>query len=172
MRTRLWLTTWSKERVSSNSCEPKIPVSDIDHFNLQAPLAAFSHIPRSLSANWKDWDLFTTKRMCARSSKSTVLGASLNAECEGTEGLPRNQTSIQPRERCQCSGGESERERRIILALRIKLTTSVTYGKVYCSLFSSSQCWGPASVLVLLKLVRAVELLLPAGNSSSSYNKR
>lgn len=44
--------------------------------------------------------------VCVCSSKSAVLGAPLHAECEGTESLPRNQTSIQTRERCKCSGGE------------------------------------------------------------------
>lgn len=35
--------------MSSNSCEPKILVNDVDDFNLQAPLAAFSHIPVFIS---------------------------------------------------------------------------------------------------------------------------
>lgn len=36
-----------------------------------------------------------------------MLRASLHVECEGAESLPRNQTSVQPREGCKCCGGES-----------------------------------------------------------------
>lgn len=41
------------------------------------------------------------------SFEASVLGASLLAEHEGAENVPRHQTSAQPREGCRCFGGES-----------------------------------------------------------------